>query len=680
MKKFSFFVLFAFAGALATADEGMWLFNRFPREQVKSRYGVEISQAVLDHLRLSSVRLGASGSFVSPRGLILTNHHVASRCIQRVSSAEHNYMANGFYAAAEAEELKCPGSEANVLLSIEDVTAKVNAGIQAKAGSAEANEQRRAAMASIEKDCAARSGRQCDVVTLHSGALYQLYEYKKYTDIRLVFAPEEALACFGGDPDNFTYPRFDLDIAFLRAYENGRPASTPNYLKWSKEGVKDGELVLVSGNPASTDRFITTAEWEYQRDTAYPQSLRSLEGFIKVMLAFGSQSPESKRVARDKVFSAQNSYKARAGEYKGLRDARLFAEKKAAEEKLRAAVEADPKWRNAAQAWDEIAAAYREWAPYAERYALLESGGRYSDLFTIVRGVLRLAAEKRKPNGERLREYTDAALPSLELRLFSAAPISDTAEIAALSQQFAYMRDRLGSSDAVVQAVLGGRSPDEAAGDYVSASKLKDVAVRNRLAASLDEVMRSDDGMMRLARILDGPARELRKRHEDRLTAVVSSSGAKIAQARFVLRGTAEYPDATGTLRLSYGVVKGYRNEWGQWVPYAMDFGGLYSHATGEEPFKLPQRWLEARAALSLKTPLNFVSTADIIGGNSGSPTVNAKGEVIGIIFDSNIEALPNRFQYSETTARAVHVAGQGIIEALRKIYRAQRVLEELGQ
>lgn len=657
------------------ADEGMWLFNQFPKEQVNKKYGFEVTDEFLNHLRLASVRLGASGSFVSPAGLIFTNHHVASGCIQKLSSKEHNYMANGFYAATEAQELRCPDTEASVLERIEDVTKEVNAGVQAQPGTPEANRERRATHARIEKECGAKTGNRCEVVTLYSGAIYNLYEYKKYTDVRLVFAPEEATAFFGGDPDNFTYPRYDLDIAFLRAYEKGRPAATPNYLKWSRTGVQDGELVFVSGNPASTDRFITYAQLEYLRDMEYPLALGYAGSVVTALKAFGAQSAESKRLARDKLFSSENTYKARMWEFKGLLTAKLFAEKRAREDKLRAAIANNAGLqRDVGSAWEEIAAAYQKWAPLQKDYYVLEGGPRYSDLFRIARSVLRLPEEKAKPNGQRLREYTDAALPSLELRMYSPAPIADAADTAVLANYFQFLQDQLGAENATVTAVLAGRSPEQAAQYYVTTSKLKDVAERKRLAASVEAVKNSDDGMIRLVRALDEEARAVRKRLEDELDAVVRANATKLAQARFAIYGATEYPDATGSLRLSLGPVKGYGK-----TPYATDFAGMYAHATKEEPFRLPEGFLKAKGALALKTPFNFVSTCDIIGGNSGSPTVNTKGEVVGIIFDNNLEAMANRFVYDELEGRAVHVASQGIIEALRKVYKAERVVRELG-
>ncbi len=662
------------------ADEGLWLFNQFPKDQVAKKYGVQVTDEFLNHLRLSSVRLGASGSFVSPNGLIFTNHHVASGCIQRVSSKEHNYMRDGFYAARLEDEIPCPGSSANVLLRIEDVTRQVTGAITAAPGSPDANKQRLAAIAKIEQECSSPSGNRCDVVTLYSGALYHLYEYKKYTDIRLVMAPEEAIAFFGGDPDNFTYPRYDLDITFLRAYENGKPVNSPHYLKWSRDGVKDGELAFVSGHPGSTNRFITYDTMAYMRDTQYPLSLRYLGALIKTVKEYGAVSDENKRVARGALFGAENSYKAQSYEFKGLKDPKLFAEKARREKVLRDAIAKNAKAAaETGNAFNEIAKAYKAWSPMAAESYAFERGPAFSTLFGIARTVVRMPVEKAKPNGDRLREFTDAALPAVELGLYAKAPITDSLEVVILANYFRFVEKELGANNPVLKAMLKGRTPEKAAEYYVSGTKLKDIEERRRLASSIDAVNASKDTMLELARILDEPGRAMRKKNENTIEATVTPNAAKIARARFMVFGATEYPDATGTLRLSYGPVKSYKNAEGQPVSWTTDFSGMYKHATGVDPYKLPESYLKAKEQLNASTSLNFVSTSDIIGGNSGSPTVNAKGEVIGIIFDSNIEAMPNRFVYDETMGRAVHVSAQGIIESLDKVYKADRVLEELG-
>jgi hypothetical protein len=676
-------VLVPLASCLLVADEGIWLFNHFPKEAVKQKYGFDVTDNFLDQLRLGSVKFVgvASGSFVSPKGLLFTNHHVASECIQQLSTREHDYMRDGFYAAAESEERRCPDLEADVLVSMEDVTAKVQEGVPAAAASAEAGRARRANMARIEKDCSTGSDVRCEVVTLYSGGQYSLYRYKKYTDIRLVFAPEDGIASFGGDPDNFTYPRYCLDMTFFRAYENGRPADTPHYLRWSKEGVKQGELVFVPGNPSTTGRLNTVAQLEFFRDVSYPLVHARLDSLVKTLLAYSARNAENKRVAVDNLLSQQNSLKAYTGFLTGLRDPRLMELKRREEAELRAAVSRDSKLAAAyGSAWDELAAAYKEYAEFYKPYWLLESAaGRGSDLFRIARDVVRLAEERPKPNDQRLREYRDSALPGLEESLYASIPITDSMEIAVLRDYLSFLRTSLGAGDPTVTSLLGGRSPESAARQYVATSKLKDIAERKRLAASAEAVQSSQDGMVRLALLLDGRARQLRKRYEDRVESVVNGAGAKVALARFAVKGASEYPDATFTLRLSYGPVKGYRSAGGKDIAYATDFEGLYKRATGKDPFRLPPRWVQARSKLNLGTPFNFVSTADTHGGNSGSPTVNTRGEVVGILFDGNIESLPDRFLYTEERARSVHVAVQGIVEALRKVYGADRLLNELG-
>lgn len=674
------FLLLCALALPALADEGMWLFNRFPKDQVQQKYQVAVTDAFLENLRLSSMRIGGgSGSFVSADGLIFTNHHVASDCISKLGSAEHNYMRDGFYAAEQSGEMACPDLEANVLLKIDDVTAAVKDASKDAEG-AEAVQKRNAAIAAIEKDCGARTKNSCSVVKLFSGEQYHLYEYKKYTDLRLVFAPEFAMAFFGGDPDNFTYPRYDLDIAFLRAYENGKAASTPHYLKWSAEGVKEGELVFVSGNPGTTSRLATVAQLNFMHGVTLPFGLSRLKTRIAAANEFAAAAPDNARLAERTLFGFNNTFKANAGKLIGLKDERLMLRKQAFEKRLRNAVTNDPKLdADAAKVWDDIAAAYKAWTPYEKPYEVLERpGAQGSTLFRIARQILRLTEERAKPNGERLPEYRDSAMRSLELALYSPAPISDELEIAMLAEYLEEVK-ALGEKEAPVKAILGGRTPKEAAEAFVKASKLKDVAERKRLAADAKLARESEDGMMRLARLIDEPARKLVKKHQEMIEAVETASAEKIAQYRFKIYGEKEYPDATFTPRVTFGVVKAYRDKTEAPVPYATTFGGMYHRAGPKEPYKLPQRWVDAKGALDLVTPFNFVSTCDITGGNSGSPTVNQKGEVVGIIFDNNIEGLSQVYVYTEEQARAVHVASQGMVEALRKVYKTSRLLREIG-
>ena len=661
------------------ADEGMWPFNEFPKDRVKQKYGVEISDQLLDHLRLASVRAGASGSFVSPKGLIFTNHHVVLGCVQEVSTKEHDYVANGFFAKTEAEELKCPGAEASVLLKIEDVTARVKSAIQADPASAEGNKQRQSALAALENECSTRTNHRCQAVTLYGGAKYDLYEYKRYTDLRLVFAPEFQIGFFGGDPDNFTYPRYNLDIGFFRAYEDGKPANTPQYLKFSRQGVQDRELVLVSGNPGHTERLLTVSEAEYARDVRLPFVLKRLESGIRSIKAYMAENAENARTGKELLFGLENSFKALSGELQGLKDDHLMALKRSDEQKLRQAIAADPaKQAKFGTLWDEISGALTIARKTYVRRQMLE-GNAFSDLFTFARYVLRLPEEKAKPASERLREYAGSGITSIEHKLYSPAPITNSMEVAMLADHFKMMRDSLGAEDETVKRILNGRTPEQAAQYYVSHSKLGNVEERKRLAASVDAVRASQDSMLELMRILEGPARAARKQFEDTVEAVLNAGKPKLAEARFAAFGAGEAPDATFTLRLSYGQVKGYEDNAGKEIPYATRIKGLYQRATGKEPYSLPPSWLRAKSKLNPDTPFNFVSTADIIGGNSGSPTVNSKGEIVGIVFDGNIESLPNDFQYTEVQARAVHVSSQAILEALRKVYSADRLLAELG-
>jgi hypothetical protein len=677
-QKWIFPLLLAGLTSTLPADEGMWLLNRFPKDLVLKKYKFQVTDEFLRKLQLGSVRFnsGGSGSFVSEDGLMFTNHHVGSDCIQKVSTAEHNYMANGFMAASRADEKACPDLEVNVLLSMEDVTSKVQAAKDLPA--AEANRARLASIARIEKECADKTGNRCDVVPLFSGGQFHLYQYKKWTDVRLVFAPEEDIAAFGGDPDNFNYPRYCLDFAFFRAYENGKPVKSSNYFKWSKTGARDKELTFVPGNPGSTGRLATMTELEFYRDYVYPLTIEQNERFVKALLKFGETGEEHKRVARDPLLMFQNSVKARKGFESGLLDKGLMDRKRAEETKLRAAVKNDPaKQKQFGAIWEQVATAYAEFAKIFTPYTLIEQRVAIgSDLLRIAREIVRYAEERKKPNGQRLREYTDSALPAREQEMFSSAPISNAVEIVMLAETFKLWVDKLGANFPVVAAVLKGRTPLQAAEYYVNNSHIgKDIELRKKLAAG----GKSDDSMIELARIVDAAGRQYRKQFEDKVEAVLTGSASKIAQARYAIYGANEYPDATFTMRVTYGDVRGYKGLDGKFVPWATDFAGLYKRATGVEPYKLPQRWLDAKSKIALKTPFNFVTTTDTHGGNSGSPTLDTKGEIVGILFDGNIEGLPNRFVFTDAQARSVHVASQGIIEALRKVYGANAVLKELG-
>jgi hypothetical protein len=679
---FIFALILSLAPPLAFADEGMWLYNAFPKDRVQKQYGFLPKQEWLDHLRLSSVRFnnGGSGSFVSADGLAFTNHHVGADCIEKLATSGADYMKTGFYAKTQADEAKCPDLELNVLVAIDDVSAKVKAAVTPSMSTADAGQAQRAAMSAIEKDCATAKGLRCDVVSLYSGEVYNLYQYKKYTDVRLVFAPEFEAAFFGGDPDNFTYPRYDLDITFFRIYENDKPVHLDNYLQWSKVGVKDSDLIFVSGHPGSTDRLKTVSQLQFLRNVDYPSRLAGYKRRIDMLMKFSAESKENARIAQEEIFGLQNSQKAINGEYEGLKDLSIMSQINTAEREREQAYVS--KHAGEPNPWDEISNAVKAnreiYDPlnYVERMR-----GFSSDLAQIARILVRAAQEKPKPNGERLREYRDSALPSLEQGLFSTAPIYKNLETATLGLALAMMRESVGAEDPAVLAALGGKTPEEAAKALIAGTKLEDGAVRKQLyeggKAAVDA---STDPLIVLMRSVDPEARAARKRFDDEVDSVVRRDGATIARARFAQSGFTQPPDATFTLRLSYGTVKGY-DEDGKKIPYFTTMGGAYKHAEehgNKPPYTQPASWLKMKSKLNLATPLNFVSTADIIGGNSGSPTVNQAGEVVGVIFDGNIQSLVLNFYYDDHQGRAVSVDSRGIIEALRKIYGADALANEL--
>jgi Peptidase S46 len=670
--------------AVASADEGMWLYNEAPKDKIKAKYGFELTQQWLDHVRLGSVRFnnGGSGSFVSAEGLTFTNHHVGAGCVQQLSSEGHDYIKTGFYAKTRAEEAKCPNLELNQLVGIEDVTEKVNAGVKPEMSAADAGQAQRAAMSQIENDCSKSTGLRCDVVTFYSGQVYNLYKYKKYTDVRLVFAPEFEAAFFGGDPDNFTYPRYDLDITFFRVYEDGHPAHLDNFLQWSRTGVKDGDLIFVSGHPGNTSRLLTTAQLDYLRDVDYPSRLALYKRRIALLQDFSKQSEENARIAKEDIFGLQNSQKAITGYDSGLLDRSIMNAKAADEAKLQAAYKADARNSGKADPWEEIAQAMKlQREVYSQLTYLERLRGFASGLPQIARVLVRAAEEKPKPSGERLREFRDSALPSLEQQLFSTAPVYKSLDTALLADSLSDLQDTLGKENADVQKVLNGKTPAEAAAELVAGTKLDDVTVRKQLyEGGATAIQASTDPLIVAMRAIEPDALTVRKQFDDKIDSVVRRDGTLIAKARFAQSGFSQPPDATFTLRLSYGAAKGYK-ENGKDIHYITTMGGAYEHAAehgSEPPYKLPDSWMNAKSKLDLKTPFNFVSTADIIGGNSGSPTVNKQGQVVGIIFDGNIESLPWNIAYSDVQGRAVSVDSRGIQEALRKIYGAGALADEL--
>ena len=664
-----------------SAEEGMWTFDNLPVQQLQQKYGFTPTQQWLDHVRLSSVRLndGGSGSFVSPHGLLLTNHHVALGQLQKNSTAERDYVRDGFYAATLEQEMKSPDLEVNVLVSMENVTARVVAALKAAKTPEQEFAARRAVIAEIERESLQKTGLRSDVVTLYQGGEYWLYRYKKYTDVRLVFAPEQQIAFFGGDPDNFTYPRYDLDLALFRVYENGKPLDTQNYLKWNPRGAAEGELVFVSGHPGSTQRLSTVAQLEYERDVLEPLILRLLRHRIAVLREYSAGGAEQARQASGRIFSLENSLKAYEGRLRGLMDKNVMDKKRREEEEFRAKVLANPEWRKLyGGAWEAIAESVKKAATRVKEnyYYNLDS-----QLAALATNIVQYVAEIKKPDGERLDGYHESQLDSLRLRMFSPAPIYPGMEIARLAGALEVALAEMGPNDPFLKIVLEGRTPKEAARALVEGTKLGDPAFRRKLVEGGEAaVAASDDPMIVLARKLDPMRRELIKWTEDNVTSVRQRAGEQLGKARFAVYGKSVYPDATFTLRLSYGQVKGYPMN-GTVAPPVTTLYGLYDRAYSfglKGPWALPPRWLEMRSKLDLQTPLNFVTTNDIIGGNSGSPVINRNGEIVGLIFDGNIESLVGDFVYEEETNRAVAVHTAAMTEALRQIYRADRILKEL--
>jgi hypothetical protein len=679
--------------ASAAADEGMWLFNAPPLKQLKDKYQFEPTQQWLEHLQKASVRFnsGGSGSFVSPNGLVITNHHVGADTLQKVSDPQHNYLKDGFYAKTQADEIKSTDLELNVLMSIEDVTARVNAVVKPGMTNEQASSARSSVIAAIEKESKDKTGLRSDVVTLYQGGAFHLYRYKRYDDVRLVFAPEQQMAFFGGDPDNFEYPRYDLDICLFRVYENGRPAKIDHYLKWNSHGPSDGELTFVSGSPGKTDRQLTLAELADTRDRFLPYLLRMFYRREVLGLAYSARSFENARKARDDLFGDQNNRKRYDGYLAGLLDPQIWTQLQAREQKLRDAIAHDPKMQSTAAAYDRIKNALAEIAKNAPLYNYLEQerpipvgyrGPRafFGNLFKYARLLLCAVDERAKPNGERIAEFRDSARDSLELELFSTEPIYDDYEILRLTDSLTDFASHFGAENPLVKKVLAEKSPHDRAVELVSGTKLKDVAVRKNLygkdAAALQG---SHDPMIDLARLVDAPAREARKIYNEQ-DEIKKQAYSEIAKARFAIEGTSSYPDATFTLRLSYGTVRGYEQD-GKQIPAFTDFAGLYQRSgehDNKPPFDVPTRWIDKKASLNLATHLNFVSDADIIGGNSGSPVVNKANEFVGIIFDGNIQSLVLDCIYTDTQARAVSVDSAAIIEALRKVYNANALADEL--
>jgi hypothetical protein len=673
----------AMAAGQVIAAEGMWPPDALPIKSLSKDFGFSPDAAWVNHVQRASIRIegGCSASFVSPQGLILTNHHCVAECVEQLSTAEHDYIKNGFPPAALNREPVCPEIAVDRLDAVTDVTARIRAATRDLSGEAYSKAQK-AEKTRIESECSGKDSEitRCQVVELYHGGVYSLYRYHRYRDVRLVFAPELAAAFFGGDPDNFNFPRYDLDMGLLRAYEDGKPAQVQDYLAFNPKGAAEGDTTVTVGNPGRTQRQLTVAQLLRVRDVDIIPRLILYSEYRGVLEQYGTQSAEAARTAQSDFFGIENALKAYHGELDALLEPSLLAEKQRQETAMRTWVAADATRKaRYGGAWDAIEEAQAEYRKFATRYAFLE--GRLTGLskyLDYARMLVRGAEEREKPNTLRLREFTDSALPQTVQSLESTAPVYPALERLKFAWVLTKMREWLGADDPSVHLVLGQESPEALAERMIKATTLGDAAVRKQLwEGGRKAVDASKDPFIELARRIDGPAREIRKRYEDKVEAVETKNAELIAQARFEQLGTGVYPDATFTQRFSFGTVKGWQ-EKDAWVPPFTDFAGAFRRHTGFDPFKLPESWLAAKSRLDPAKPLDFVTTNDIVGGNSGSPVVNVKGEIVGLIFDGNIESLGGAFWYDERVNRAVAVDSAAILEALGKIYHADAILEEL--
>lgn len=681
----------AFAGFTAQADEGMWTYNQFPANKVAAAYGFAPDADWLKKLQLASVRIagGCSASVVSPAGLVMTNHHCARECIQNVSGLrKKDFNKDGFIARKPSEEARCPGMELNQLTAITDVTQAMQDATKGAAAERFSDVQK-AAIADIEKTCATGDDWRCEVVTLFRGGQYNLYKYRRLQDIRLVFAPEDAIAFFGGDPDNFNFPRYDLDVSFLRIYgADGKPWKTDAFLPFSKTGVKDGELTFVSGNPGSTSRGMTLAQVQDQRDSVLPSKLMDLSHARGWITEYQQRGKEQLRHSNDDLFGIENSLKALRGQHESLGDASFMAQLQKDEADFRRKVVNNPQWiAEYGDVWDNISALTLKAKKQREiRNALTQTHG--SALMDIARAVWRHPVEMRKANGDRLPEFSDARLPQLTQAVLSDAPIYKELETAKITYGLTQMRAELGPDHPVVKKLLGNKSPQQVARALVRGTRLQELksnakgeptgGLRKTLwEADVNTLATSKDLLLKFVASYDAEARAARKTFEEEVEGPLKRQQERLAQARFVVYGNTSYPDATFTLRLSYGRVVGW-DENGTAVAPFTDFAGAFKRHTGADPFALPATWLKARSKLNLNTPFNFVTNNDIIGGNSGSPMVNQKGEVVGLVFDGNIHSLGGEFGFDARLNRTVAVHSQALLEALDKIYPAGRIATEI--
>ena len=668
--------------ASAHAEEGMWTLDNLPLQALNQQYKFEPNEQWLQGLQKSTVRLagGCTGSFVSEFGLVLTNQHCITRCLAQLSGSNDNLLQDGYLAETPAEEAICPEIELNQLLEIQDVSDSIRT-LSEGLNQAEALSARRAAMSSLEQECSKGSqDLRCDVVSLYDGAQHHLYKYQRYQDVRLVFAPEARIAAFGGDPDNFNFPRYALDMALVRAYKNGQAIDSPHYFPVQRKGADIDELVFVTGHPGRTQRDYTVAQLVNLRDTILPHRLSYLSELRGVLRQFASNSSEAQRISERDYLSVQNTLKALRGRHQALAAPGFMQAQTAAEQTLRERVEDKRKLRKSTgSAWDEIALAEEVWGQIYLEYSLLERmRGYQSDLLSIARHLVRAASERPKPNAQRLREYSEAALPQLTQKLFSAAPIHNSLEILTLDWSLEKLRELLGPDHEIVRTSLGTFSRSELARQLIENSELHDLAVRRALwDGGAQAIENSSDPLIQFARKIDKAALQIRQRYDQEVKAVIERNASLISQAKFALDGTDNYPDASFSLRLSYGQVKGWPERGQAVYPYTT-LSGLMLRHTGRLPFALPNSWLDAETQLDLATPLNFTTTHDIIGGNSGSAMLNRQGELVGLIFDGNLHALGGAYAYDGRFNRAISVHPAAMYEALHKVYQAENLVKEL--
>ena len=670
--------------AAGLADEGMWTLDNFPAEQVEAKYGVEVTEDWLDRLRLATVRLegGCTGSFASAEGLVLTNHHCVRGCVGRLSSPQRDLDAMGFLAEDRHAEERCEAEQASVLVETEEITDEVSDALEGKSD-VEANELRKQILTRLEKACEDESNGvlSCETVSLYNGGQYFLYKYRRYSDVRLVFAPEASVAAFGGDPDNFNFPRFCLDMALLRVYDDGAPAKTPDYLRWRRKGPAEGEPVFVSGHPGTTQRLLSVPELQTLRDINLPEWLLRYSELRGRMIQYAKTGAEPYRIVRAPLLSIENSIKVRRNQLNALLDDELFARKRAQETTLKAAVQANRSLRKKyAGAWDEIERAQGLYRSFRDHHLFIEQGAAFNSvLFGYARALVRSASERVKPNEDRLREYTESALPQVEQRLLAARPIYPELETLRLSFSLDKLRERLGPDDLFVQQVLGRDTPDTVAASLIEGTSLADPEVRRQLwAGGADAIQQSDDPLIRLAREIDEQARAWRKRYEDEVESPMESAAEKIARARFEVEGLSNYPDATFTLRVTYGSVKSWVEKGEPVEPFTV-VERAFERATGTDPFRLPESWLDNRQRLAMDTRFNFVADTDITGGNSGSPLLDKDGTLVGLAFDGNIHSIAGSYWFNPKNNRTVAVHPAVMLEALEKVYRAGHLLEELS-